>query len=249
MSSKRNRLALAGMLTLAVTLCAGLTFGGAAAAKKKGGGGGGTKTISKGGAPIPDSTISGVDTDVPPDGFVDCGGNGGCYKNGVLGSRIVVGQKLRTAKITDLNVRVDISHTDIGDLDIYLVAPNGAVITLAASIENYPAPLPAGAKSLGKFGPTTFDDEALLNIDDTASSTEPGGTATDGTEAFAPYAGSFKPQSGSLSEVGSKLFGTWTLVVFDNDPAFGGPGDTADVGTLNSWALIAELKGGGGKKK
>ena len=37
-------------------------------------------------------------------------------------------------------------------------------------------------------------------------------------EAFAPYAGSFKPQSGSLSSAGSKLFGTWTLVVFDNDP-------------------------------
>ena len=201
MSTKRTRLALAGMLTLAVTLCAGLMFGGAATAAKKkgGGGGGGTKTINKGSAPIPDSTITGTDTDVPPDGFIDCGGNGGCYKNGVLGSRIVVGQKLRTAKIMDLNVRVDITHTDIGDLQIFLVAPNGAVISLSDFNENYPAPLPPGTKSLGKFGPTTFDDEALLNIDDTASSTEPGGLPTDGTEAFAPYAGAFKPQSGSLS--------------------------------------------------
>ena len=72
----------------------------------------------------------------------------------------MVGQKLRTAKIKDLNVRVDITHTDIGDLQIFLVAPNGAVITLSEFNENYPAPLPPGTQSLGKFGPTTFDDEA-----------------------------------------------------------------------------------------
>ena len=265
MRTKRTRLALAGMLTLAVTLFAGLTFGGAATAAKKkgGGGGGGTKTINKGGAAIPDDTFAGVDLDNPPDGFPDNAGNGGQFKSGVLVSKITVGEKLAAAKIKDLNVQVDITHTDIGDISVQLYGPNGQYVGLNYGNENYPDAtanaLPPGNSSLGKFGPTTFDDQAPVYINDTNScpnlttETEPGACDAPrpdgaGVEAFAPYAGSFKPEDGTLAGLGSKLMGNWFLVIFDNDP-FAGSSDTIDIGRLNNWKLIAQLKGGGGGKK
>jgi subtilisin-like proprotein convertase family protein len=243
MRSKRSRLALFGVLALALSVTAGLTISDVAAGKKKKGGGGATKTFTKGGGPIPDPFANPSPT-----------GNGGSadFHQGLLSSKITVGRKFAGAKIKDLNVQVSASHVDISDLSFDLIGPNGQLITLSAGNSNGPT----GFTPSTVFGPTTFDDQAALFINDTNSC--PSGPdaaldcvgAADGgnAEAFAPYAGSFKPEDGTLASLGSKLMGNWILLAIDTDPFTGG-GDASETGRLNNWKLIAQLKGGGGKKK
>jgi hypothetical protein len=112
------------------------------------------------------------------------------------------------------------------------------------------------------LGPTTFDDQAAIAIDDynscpnatteyipCAPPTPDGG----GVEAFAPYAGSYRPDRGTLASLGNKLKGTYTLLVIDSDPPneCNPPSclevDLPDTGSVTSWGLIAETKGGGKK--
>ena len=135
---------------------------------------------------------------------------------------------------------------------------NGRLITLFDGTENNP-PGTVGPPffSQGRLGPTTFDDQASLFIDDTNScpAADPDPPGVDcasspdggGVEARPPYAGAFKPVDGTLASLGRKLQGTWVLLVFDLD-AFSGPGDTPAVGSLGGWKLIVKLKGGGGGK-
>jgi hypothetical protein len=257
MRRKRSRFALLGILALAFIVTAGLTISDAASAQKKKKGGGGTKTISKAGGPIPDGTALAAPT-----------GNGGPpdFHRGVLNSVIKVGRKFASAKIKDVNVQVSITHQDIGDLQLFLYGPNGQSTVLSAFNDNNPPPGPPPPFfSLGLFGPTTFDDQATLFINDTNScpaadpdppTNAPGPGCTGepdggGLEARPPYAGSFKPEDGTLAGLGSRLFGNWILTVVDGDPFVPGltPADTPDTGTLTNWKLIAQLKGGGKKKK
>jgi hypothetical protein len=239
MRRKRSRFALLGILALAFSVTAGLTLSDVAAAQKKGKGGG-SKTFKKGGGAIPDATSPGAAGT----------GNGGEFHRGLLSSKVVVGQKFAGAKIKDLNVEVTATHNDLSDLFIQLVGPNGRLVTLYDGTDNNP-PGTVGPPhfSLGRLGPTTFDDQATLFLDDTNScpgapdgpcaGTPDGG----GVEAFAPYAGAFKPVDGALSSLGKKLQGTWVLLVFDLD-AFTGGSDVPQVGALGGWKLIAKLKGG-----
>jgi hypothetical protein len=248
---KRNRLALLGILTLALSVTVGLTVDGAVAAKKKKGGGGGSKTFSKGSAPIPDAKFNCLDTDANGQFSDDCQSNGGSeFDEGVLVSKIVVGKKFLAAKIKDLNVQVEITHGDISDLDVYLVGPRGGFVYLYNGVANNAVPLPANTFNT-KLGPTVFDDQALLNVNDQRSATDPPANPANGSEAFAPYAGSFKPVTGTLASLGGKLFGTWYLIVRDFD-AYDGPTGSPEgiqTGVLNGWKLIGQLKGGGGGKK
>jgi Proprotein convertase P-domain len=245
MQRKRSRLALLGVLALALSVTAGLTVSDAVAQKKKKGGGGGSKTFSKGGGAIPDATFPATPT-----------GNGGEFHRGLLASKVTVGRKFAGVKIKDLNVQVAATHQRLGDLLIQLVGPNGRLITLFDGTDNsMPGTVGPPFFSGGVLGPTTFDDQAALFIDDTNSCPTGPDSAFDcdgspdggNVEAFAPYAGSYKPADGALASLGSKLQGTWVLLVFDLDAATGG--DPAATGSLGSWRLIAQLKGGGGKKK
>ena len=249
MQKKRSRFALLGILALAITVTAGLTISSEAIAKKKKGGGG-TKTITKAGGPIPDPFFSPTPT-----------GNGGSADAnvGVLASQIKVGRKFASAKIKDLNVQVSATHTDIGDLLFELIGPNGQYVLLSAFNDNQP-PAPGPFVPSTVFGPTTFDDTAPLFINDGNSCPAvdpdppgPGATCAGkpdggGLEARPPYAGSFKPQNGTLASLGTRLFGSWVLLVTDVDPTFGA-GDPLEIGSLTNWKLIAQLKGGGKKKK
>ena len=91
------------------------------------------------------------------------------------------------------------------DLFIQLVGANGNLVTLFDGTDNNPpgsTTPPFGSR--GVLGPTTFDDQATLFINDTNSCPStaggpcPGGAPDGGgVEAFAPYAGSFKPADGS----------------------------------------------------
>jgi subtilisin-like proprotein convertase family protein len=244
MQRKRSRFAVLGVVALALSVTAGLTVSDAVAQKKKKGGGG-SKTFTKGGGAIPDATFPASPT-----------GNGGEFHQGVLASKITVGRKFAGAKIKDLNVQVAATHQRLSDLSIQLVGANGNVVTLFNGNENNtPGTTGPPFFSGGVLGPTTFDDQAALFIDDTNSCPTGPDVAFDcdgspdggNVEAFAPYAGSYKPADGTLASLGSKLQGNWVLLVVDGNAATSG--DPAATGSLGNWKLIAQLKGGGGKKK
>jgi len=105
-------------------------------------------------------------------------------------STIVVPASKTISNITDLNVNIDITHTNDADLDVTLESPNGTVVELFTDVGG------AGAN----FTTTNLDDEA--------------GTAI--TAGSAPFTGSFQPE-GALSDYdGESAIGTWTLTITDD---------------------------------
>jgi hypothetical protein len=111
--------------------------------------------------------------------------------------------------ITDLDVQIDITHTHVFDLQLFLQSPNGAWVCLNKyefteffDGENYID--------------TIFDDEAKLSIED----------------ANAPFTGRFRPEPGYLLGIfdGSNAYGTWRLQIYDMWPS--------DSGTLDHLELI-----------
>jgi subtilisin-like proprotein convertase family protein len=115
--------------------------------------------------------------------------------------------------IVDVNVRVRIDHEAAGDIDMYLIAPNGTTVQLATDVGSLDNDFGAGAPDCsGVF--TTFDDESPVLI----------------AAASAPFVGSFRPE-GSLSAFDGKPHtGTWLLQITD-DQANG------QTGTLYCWEL------------
>jgi subtilisin family serine protease/subtilisin-like proprotein convertase family protein len=95
--------------------------------------------------------------------------------------------------IADLDVQLDITHTWVSDLDVYLIAPDGTRVELFTDVGG-------GGNN---FTDTILDDEAPTSI----------ATAT------APFTGRFRPE-GLLSTVdGFDARGTWTLEVTDDSAA------------------------------
>jgi autotransporter-associated beta strand protein len=113
-------------------------------------------------------------------------------------------------------VSCHITHNDVGDLTLELIAPNGTVVPLATQLggagNNY------GTSCLPESGRTTFDDDAPQAI----------GFGTP------PFAGAYRPQSALAPLVGltgaGQANGTWSLRVTD---AFGG-----SSGTVRCWSLF-----------
>ena len=93
--------------------------------------------------------------------------------------------------IQDVNVKIgNLTHTYDGDLDIFLVAPNGTRVELTTDNGN-------GQQN---FVNTVFDDQAAASI----------------TTGAGPFTGSFKPE-GLLSTLnGIPANGTWTLEITDD---------------------------------
>lgn len=114
--------------------------------------------------------------------------------------------------VLDIDVAIDVSHTKVFDLQIFLYSPAGTPLCLNMyhfeeffDGENYTD--------------TIFDDEAEIPIED--------GTA--------PFTGRFRPKalsSNNLLQIfdGQDTYGTWRLRIYDFWPA--------DTGTLNSCELI-----------
>jgi subtilisin-like proprotein convertase family protein len=109
--------------------------------------------------------------------------------------------------VSNVKVKVRLTHTFDGDLVLTLISPTGARIPLAAnrggSGDDYGA---GSADCSGTY--TVFDDAAATSI----------GTGT------APFAGSFRPEIPLAGLAGTNVNGMWILHVADT-----GPGD---VGTL-----------------
>lgn len=94
--------------------------------------------------------------------------------------------------LADVDVLLDVTHTYAGDLDIYLIAPNGTRIELATDVGG----------SGDNFSGTLFDQQAPVSI----------------VDAAAPFAGRFRPE-GSLDVLaGGDAQGLWALEITDDSP-------------------------------
>jgi subtilisin-like proprotein convertase family protein len=115
--------------------------------------------------------------------------------------------------IVDVNVRVRIDHTSVGDIDMYLTGPDGTTVPLATDVGGTNDDFGGGATDCtGVF--TTFDDESPVSIE----------------ASTAPFIGSFRPD-GALSALdGKRHTGSWGLRIVD---------DTANgnAGILYCWEL------------
>jgi subtilisin-like proprotein convertase family protein len=109
--------------------------------------------------------------------------------------------------IWDLNLKLDITHANVNELSIDLIAPDGTVRNMMAG--------PAAGTDLKNI---TFSDEAAKPM----------------SESSPPYVGAYQPSgapdAGGLSRFdGKNAKGTWTLRITDSRKG--------NQGTLNSWSL------------
>src|SRR3972149_6767474 len=94
------------------------------------------------------------------------------------------------ATIADINVTLNITHTNDADMDVYLRAPDGTRVELFTDV--------GGAGD--NFNGTTLDDEAAAVI----------------TAGTAPFASSYRPEGAFSGLDGKSANGTWTLEVTDD---------------------------------
>ena len=115
--------------------------------------------------------------------------------------------------IYDLDVRINITHTNVFDLHLFLKGPQGTRICLnyfdaLTEYDIYP-----------NYTNTVFDDESSISVEDGA----------------APFTGRFKPRGpGKLEDFnGMDTFGKWRLQIYDMFDW--------DYGTLDSFELIVTI--------
>ena len=139
---------------------------------------------------------------------------GGTNYPGIITNSIAVTDTGAVAKVV---VRVRINHTYTGDLSMWVVHPDGTMISLIAFDES---------KGGNNFGSGNADCTGTFTVFDDAATTPI-------AAGSAPYAGSYKPRQALSVLNGKPSQGNWNLIVSDN-----GPGDT---GTLYCWQVqIAE---------
>ena len=111
--------------------------------------------------------------------------------------------------ISDIDVGLTLTHSNVFDLQISLQSPDGK--SLCLNMYNPSNEFFTGAD----YSQTIFDDEALIPID----------------QAEPPFTGRFRPNNGSLLEIfdGQDVYGPWQLQIYD---AY-----YHDTGTLESFEL------------
>jgi subtilisin-like proprotein convertase family protein len=111
--------------------------------------------------------------------------------------------------VRDVDVRVDITHPNVSDLEAFLITPLGFRVELFRA---------AGGTS-DDVNEVTFDDEASQSI----------------TSATPPFSNQRLRPAAPLSTFdGEDPNGQWTLEIVDRNESLGG---TASVGSLDSWSL------------
>ena len=209
MNRKQSRLALIGVLALVASVTVGLGVGGAAEAAKKKKGGNKAKTFQNGTQLlIPDD---------PP----------GATFPGQLDATIKVGKAMKGKQVGDLDASVRITHAATADLDIFLIAPNGATVALANDNPGQVGNTGYGAGNADCSGAMTiFDDETVNFL------SPPGTVVNEPGEIISPWAGKVEPQGfpAPLNIVdGGRAKGTWTLRILDDT--------NGEVGTLNCFKI------------
>ncbi len=91
--------------------------------------------------------------------------------------------------VTDVNVKLNISHSYDADLLIYLLGPDGTQISLVSN----------RGGSGDHFRNTTLNDEASIPI----------------RKGAAPFSGSYRPEQPLTAFDGKNARGDWTLIVYD----------------------------------
>lgn len=189
MQQRRSRLALVGLLTLALCATVGLTAGGTAEAKK-GKKGGGTVNVTVGGTKAVPAATTG-----PP------------FRYGILSSTAAVGKKFKGRRIDDVNVTVQLNASGVGsELDALfgiLTAPNGNSVYLFEDLFGTVA------------GPLTFDDESPLSVNqsDPADFQDPDFLNPPYIGRVEPF---FGEELSSMD--GGPARGAWTLKIRNGDP-------------------------------
>jgi subtilisin-like proprotein convertase family protein len=198
MRRNRSRLALLGVLALALSVTVGLTASDVAAAKKKKTKAGGTVEITKAvNAPVPDATATSFGE--------------------VLSTIDVGGKKFKGTRIRDVNVTLQTTGAasgSAGDLRVLLSAPNGGTVWLFAFL--------AGQS----IGPLTLDDETANYLVSTTSPPRDSTQVVSPYQGTAqPYCWfAFGGCPLSLMDNGQAT-GTWTLRV--QDTSTGNPANTS----------------------
>lgn len=143
-------------------------------------------------------------------------------------------RKPQSGMVTAINsVGVRISHTDIGDLALFLVSPGGRAVALATyrddssndSGDGYGSGAASCSGSLVQFG-----DGFSTPI------TMPGNTG-----ASAPITGSFRPEQALSTFVGGPARGFWTLIVQDVA--------SPDIGQISAFSLSLSYRFKAKRKK
>ena len=137
-------------------------------------------------------------------------GSNGVEQAGIFSSCKKIGSKA-SAKIKETTFELAFTSADIGEIQVLLTGPKG----LIEVSDRLDSPVPPSPGPSTAFGPATFKDDAALDIDDTAQHGRRAGLRDRGREAFAPYVGEFRPESGLLSSLGSRTGGTWCVVAID----------------------------------
>lgn len=98
-------------------------------------------------------------------------------------------------RILDLNVKVNISHTNDKDLNLYIVSPGGREVRLSTK-NGYVG---------DNYQNTVFDDEALLMIN----------------QVLPPYNGTYRPEQPLADFDDTAVTGIWTLKITNNGTVVG----------------------------
>lgn len=123
--------------------------------------------------------------------------------------------------VRDINVRINLTHTWVSDLDITLIAPDSTEIVLASGV----------GLDGDDFTNTIFDDSATISI----------------VAGNAPFTGTFRPAQPLSGFNGLSLDGTWTLRIDDVFPEDFGTlldwsmeieRDLAVISDANGWAPL-----------
>jgi subtilisin-like proprotein convertase family protein len=148
--------------------------------------------------------------------------------------------------LTHLAVTVSLDHTQVSNLELTLIAPDG-VTKITLSNRN---PIELTNGSLGtilqylpgaNFDNVTFDDNAPLRNGVPASLAPANGAPASGF--FPPYVGEFLPDSPLSVLDGKSLNGTWTLQIQNfvtAGPDGHDPQGVLNIGSLLGWSIQAQ---------
>ena len=222
MRNKRSRAALAGVLSLAFSVTAGLMVGGIADAAKKGKTKAPkSKTISATGnaGAVPNGPTSNLVNPVPFKGTATVGGKG---KGKVIGDIDVT---LSASAIAAAN-----STNALGDLVVRITAPNGATTGLVFG--------GGGQSSVSGslISNLTLSDETPIQTCGSGDPATPPPPPCGDPDALlsSPFTGTAQP-SGLLDVLNeSPAKGRYTLTAFDRDGSAAGDSGTA---TITGWSI------------
>jgi subtilisin-like proprotein convertase family protein len=169
--------------------------------------------------PSPSATESPTPTPVPDGVFCSTDGPITIPDNLPAGitSTIVVKD---TRVISDLNVDLNMTHTFVGDLIVRLTHVDSGISVELINRPGVPAtPFGCGGDNVD----ATMDDEGTSPVETTCNAPPPA------------LAGNLIPNSPLSAFDGMSIEGTWRLTCSDNA--------AQDIGTLDSWCLVATLGG------